>query len=149
MLYNCAHPPSVIYCLTILEAGLCSNVFNYRQFNEGIIYREVCKRLGSSYILRYPKPATMRSHYHPRPERGKECGGFKAWPQIFCYSFLEEIELNFPLLECGLDLETPFKRTECGRSDGVWLLRLKSMYVPSSLLSLSDRLFLGKPAAFS
>lgn len=146
MLYNCAHPPSVTYCLTVLEAGLCSNVSNYRQFNEGIIYREVGKGLGSSCISRYPKPATMGSHYHPRPERGKECGGFKAWPQIFCYSFLEEIELNSPLLERGLDLETPFEGTECGGSEGCDSWDWKAC--ASSLFSLSDRLFLGKPAAF-
>ena len=45
---------------------------------------------------------------------------------IPCYSSLQEVEMNSPPLEDGLDLMTHFQQTERGRSDGFVLSKTRS-----------------------
>lgn len=76
----------------------------------------------------------------------KKHGGFTVCPQILCYSFLEEVELN-PLAWLWLDLTAPFERTAYSRN--TWLLRLKGPWLPACSLfwitcsGESSRHFLG------
>lgn len=48
---------------------------------------------------------------------------FKMCPQILRYSFLQEVELYSPPLECGLDLVTHFQSMEYGKGKIVTLLQ--------------------------
>ena len=59
----------------------------------------------------------------------RSSANFKELIPILCYSFLQDVELNSPIPERGLDLLAHLQQIERGWSDGVLLLKIGYIYL--------------------